>query len=76
MLQEAGDFVLSALLGVLEGRDSVVVGDVWVRTGVEEDLDDFLVGFAAVAEDDCLEQRCPSEVVDVVEVDVGLHDAS
>lgn len=38
-----------------------------------EDLDDFLVVRAAVAEDDCFEQRGPAEVVDMVEVHAGQH---
>ena len=42
--------------------------------GVEQDPHDLLVRRRPVAQDHRLEQGRPAEVVDVVDVDVGLHD--
>ena len=61
---------------VLERRDTVAIGEVDARTGLDEEPDDLPVCGASVAEDDRLEQCRPAEVVDVVDVDLGLQQRS
>ena len=56
-----------------ERRLAVPVGEIDIGARIYEQPDDLRVAWAAVAEDDCLEQCRPAEVVDVVDVDVGLE---
>ena len=65
---------LSGTAGVLQRGHAVAVGDRRVGAGVQQDPDDLLVGRRPVAEDHRLQQRGPAQVVDMVDVDVGLHD--
>ena len=59
---------------MLERCDPVAVGKIDAGVRVEEQSHDLLMSGAAVAEDHRFEQGRPAEVVDVVDVDVGLEE--
>ena len=56
-----------------EGRGAVAVGEIDVGTPADKQTDGVRMGAAAFAENDCLEQRGPSETIDVIHVDLGLE---
>ena len=58
---------------MLERRHALAVGQARVGAGLDEQADDLLVRRTAVAEDDGLQQRRPAEIVDVIDVHVGLQ---
>ena len=47
-----------------------------MEPAVEEDGDDLLPGLGALAEDDGFQEGGPAQIVDVVDVDGGLDDAT
>ena len=61
---------------MLDGGDALAVGDGDVRPRLDEQPNDLRVLQAAVAEDHRLEERRPAEIVDVVDVDLGLEQPS
>src|SRR5687767_8848102 len=68
-LQDPRDLGVATLTSVRERRDAVAVGQIHVRTGRDEEPHDLGMTLTAVAEDDGLEQRGPTEPVDVVDLD-------
>jgi hypothetical protein len=52
--------------------DAILVGTIHVRAVLDQEIDDLLMRFIASAEDDCLEQGRPTEVVHVVDVDIAF----
>lgn len=51
---------------MLERRDALPVGEVWVRATLDEEPHDLRVARVLLAEDDRLQERRPAEVIDVV----------
>lgn len=53
-------------------RHPIFVGQVHVGAMFDQQCDDALMSRSAIGQDDRLQQRCPSQVVDVIDVDVGV----
>jgi hypothetical protein len=65
--QESDHFVKSPRLGMLKRRDPVAVSDGCVGTRLDQCADRRDMRLAPVAEDHRLDQRCPAQVVDVIQ---------
>src|SRR5689334_13674899 len=66
------DRIEPALACKLQRRFAVAVGNVYCSR-VDQKSDDLLVDRPAVAKDDGFDQCGPTEIVDVIDVDIGLE---
>src|SRR6266566_4982936 len=56
---------------ILQRCDTILVGKIDICPVVDEQLYNVLVRLAAIAEHNSLQQGCPTQIVDVVHIDVG-----
>ena len=67
------DRVKPTSVGVLQRRDAVLVGDVDIRPMVYQQLHDLLMPGPAIAEHDRLQQRRPTQIVDMVDIHITVR---
>jgi hypothetical protein len=70
--QKPLDLAIAAPARMLKRRDAVAIGEIDVGSGLGQETDDLGIWRPPIAQDDRLEQRRPSEPVDVVDIDAGL----
>lgn len=73
LFEEPGYLEEPAAPGVLEWCEAIAIRELDVGAGVDQEPDDLLVCWAPVAEDDCLQEGSPAELVHMVDWNVGLE---
>lgn len=57
---------------MLEWRDPVMVSQIHIGAMLDQKIDDLLMPFAAIAQDDGFQQGCPAEAIDMIDIDIGV----
>jgi hypothetical protein len=72
LLEQPRDHRLTSVSRMRQRPHTVAIGQVGIGAGLEQQLDDLLVAWTAIGQQDRLEECGPAQLVDVIHVDVGL----
>ena len=72
--QDCLDLLVAGSARVLERRHTFSVRQVGISSGLDQQIDDLLVPRTAIAENDRLQERRPTQIVDVIDIDTGCDE--
>lgn len=65
-------FLIPTAFRMLEWSEPVMVSQIHIGAMLDQQVDDLLMSFAAIAQDDGFQQGCPAETIDVIDIDIGV----
>ena len=78
MRRDQGFFYLDEATAprMLNWCNAIAIRQIHVGAGLDEQFNDLLMAFPAIAEDDRLEKCGPSEIVDVIDIHARLYESA